>query len=102
MNKICITISSIIFLTLGYSSITHAENLTIGLSEQGASNKNINRPKLGMTMEKVKAYFGVPIQVSGPTGKPAIYLWKYSEFSVYFEGDHVLHTVLHPVELNKK
>jgi len=100
MSKIWIIISAILFSTLSYSTFTHAENIKIGLSQQGVTNQKINRPKLGMSMEKVKAYFGEPVQVSGPTGKPAIYLWKYAEFSVYFEGEYVLHSVLHPVEIN--
>ena len=101
MSKIWIIISAILFSTLSFSTLTHAENIKIGLSQQGSANQNINRPKLGMSMEQVKAYFGDPVQVTGPTGKPAIYLWKYTKFSVYFEGEHVLHSVLHPVETDK-
>ena len=107
MNKLGIFFSAILFSTLifsttGFATSAYAETIKIGLSQQGAANQNINRPKLGMTMEKVKAYFGEPTQVSGPTGKPAIYLWKYPEFSVYFEGEHVIHSVLKPIELNQK
>ena len=100
MSQIWIIISALFFSTLSYSAFTHAENIKIGLSQQGTINQSINRPKLGMSMEQVKAYFGEPTQVTGPTGKPAIYLWKYAEFSVYFEGEHVLHSVLHTVELD--
>ena len=101
MTRIWIFISAIIFSTFSFSTLTHAESIKIGLSEQGANNQNINRPKLGMSMEKVKAYFGEPIHLSGPTGKPAIYMWKYADFTVYFEGEYVLHSVLNPNELIK-
>ncbi len=103
MNKLLIIISAILFSTVGYSTLVHAENIKIGLSQQGPENQNINRPKFGMTMKKVKSYFGEPTKISGPTGKPAIYLWEYPEFSVYFEGEYVLHSVLlHSAEPNKK
>lgn len=96
MTKIWIIISAVFFSTFSFSTLTYAENIKIGLSEQGTSNQNINRPKLGMSMEKVKAYFGEPMHVSGPAGKPPIYMWKYADFTVYFEGEYVLHSVLHP------
>ena len=60
------------------------------------------RPKVGMTMEAVKSYFGAPTEVTGPTGNPAIYQFKYADFTVYFEGEYVIHSVLHPSKLEKK
>lgn len=84
------------------STATHSETIKIGLSEQAEENKNINRPKVGMSMETVKSHFGTPPTISGPTGKPPIYQWKYADFTVYFEGEYVIHSVLHPSKAETK
>lgn len=96
MRNYSIIFATTLLSTCLFSSIAHSETIKIGLSEQAAENKNINRPKVGMSMEAVKSYFGTPPQISGPTGKPAIYQWKYTDFTVYFEGEYVIHSVLHP------
>lgn len=102
MRKIISLIAYGILSTCLYSATSVAETIKIGVSEQAGENKNINRPQIGMTMDKVKEYFGNPAQISGPTGKPAIYQWKYADFSVYFEGEYVIHSVLHPSKTEKK
>ncbi|MFD2228599.1 hypothetical protein [Alkalimarinus sediminis] len=84
------------------SPLSHSETIRIGLSQQAEENKNINRPQVGMSMESVKSYFGAPPSMSGPTGKPAIYKWKYADFTVYFEGEYVIHSVLHPSKAETK
>ncbi len=52
------------------------------------------RPARGITMDQVKAKFGEPVSVSGPVGDPPITTWVYPEFSVYFEYNKVLHSVM--------
>ena len=51
------------------------------------------RPARGSSMSRVEARFGAPANRSGPVGKPPITRWDYPEFVVYFEFDHVLHSV---------
>ncbi len=94
--------SSVLISSLAFTS-THAnaETIKIGLSEQASTNKNINRPKMGMTMDKVVSYFGAPTQKSNPVGTPPIYKWTYTDFTVYFEGEYVINSVLHPIKQNK-
>ena len=102
MRTSSIFLASSLLVACLFSTTSHSETIKIGLSEQASENQNINRPKVGMSMEAVKSYFGEPTSVSGPTGKPAIYKWKYADFTVYFEGEHVIHSVLHLSESEKK
>jgi len=51
------------------------------------------RPSRGSTKAQVEQRFGSPTSRHGPTGDPAIYFWEYQSYTVYFENNHVLHTV---------
>ncbi len=56
-------------------------------------------PKRGMTMNVVKAQYGEPQSARKSTGKvkkqwPRITAWNYGSFTVYFERNIVLHTVV--------
>ena len=50
-------------------------------------------PKAGMTMSSVQARFGTPTQKLTPIGRPPISRWQYPHFTVYFEYDHVVHSI---------
>jgi len=51
-------------------------------------------PPRGMTMHEVSEKFGAPANKLGPVGAPPITRWEYAGFVVYFEGDHVIHSVI--------
>lgn len=51
-------------------------------------------PVRGMTKSQVESNFGAPMSISGPTGTPAIYRWDYPDYSVFFEHNYVLHSVV--------
>lgn len=53
------------------------------------------RPKRGTSMASVEARFGPPATRTAAVGQPPITRWDYSTFTVYFEYDHVLHSVHH-------
>jgi hypothetical protein len=46
-----------------------------------------------MTMQKVEAAFGAPASRVPAVGNPPISRWEYPGFVVFFENDHVIHTV---------
>jgi outer membrane protein assembly factor BamE (lipoprotein component of BamABCDE complex) len=71
---------------------SHAETVTIPLGQQGKA-WNVETPTTGMRKDQVEEKFGTPIEKSGPVGTPPIYTWDYSQFTVYFESDHVIHSV---------
>ncbi len=51
-------------------------------------------PARGMKMSEVAARFGDPVSKIPAIGKPPITRWEYRGFVVYFEFDHVIHTVV--------
>ncbi len=55
----------------------------------------IPRPERGLTMDEVRARFGNPAEVVGPVGKPQITRWVFGDYTVYFEGNRVIHSVVH-------
>jgi len=52
-------------------------------------------PPRGLSRKQVLKRIGAPRLTAGPVGDPPISRWDYPGFSVYFEGGHVLHTVVH-------
>jgi hypothetical protein len=53
-----------------------------------------DRPNRGSTMATVQGRFGEPTNRHATVGEPPITRWDYPQFSVYFEPDRVLHSVL--------
>lgn len=71
----------------------NAETVRIPLGQQGKAWQ-VETPRHGITKLEVEAHFGAPKERSGPIGDPPIYTWEYDSFTVYFEGDHVIHSVV--------
>lgn len=71
-----------------------AETVTIPVGQQGQDMQGIQTPARGMTMDAVTAQFGAPSSKSTPVGNPPITYWDYDKYTVYFEYDKVLDTVL--------
>lgn len=76
----------------------HADNLQVPIGQQSAEFSALERPKTGMLQAQVKSHFGSPLKEFPPKGKPAISRWEYDKFTVYFENDHVIYTVLKPIK----
>ncbi len=78
-----------------------AETIEIPLGQQGNIIK-VATPSRGMQQDLVIRQFGEPVKKSEAKGNPPIMRWEYNDFTVYFEGNHVIHSVLkhrpiHPV-----
>ena len=80
-------------LTLCLSQSVSADVLLIEAVAQDNANP-IQRPSNGMSMDSVQASYGEPGTTHGPIGDPPITRWDYDGYSVYFEYDLVLHSVL--------
>lgn len=52
-------------------------------------------PENGLRMSAVEDRYGAPEQHYNAVGNPPITRWRYSDFSVYFEHDRVIESVLH-------
>jgi hypothetical protein len=55
---------------------------------------DVATPTRGMTMQQVSTKFGTPVTKVPAVGKPPISRWEYPGFIVYFEADHVIHSVV--------
>ena len=56
-------------------------------------------PTRGMTMAQVESRFGAPVSKAAPVGgeaptHPPITRWSYADYTVYFEHDHVIDSVV--------
>ena len=66
------------------------------LIEEVRQADRMELPKHGQNKADVEAKFGTPVEKNDAVGDPPISSWKYDTYSVYFEYDLVLSTVLHP------
>lgn len=71
----------------------YAEQVKIPIGQQTVTQSSVTMPAKGTTKSHVQATFGEPLETTPAKGKPPISSWKYSEFVVYFENDHVIHSV---------
>jgi hypothetical protein len=60
---------------------------------------DVQRPNRGATMKAVEQKFGAPAERHAAVGgassaQPPITRWDYAQFSVFFEKDRVVHTVV--------
>ena len=72
-----------------------AVNADVLLIEEVRQADRMELPKNGQNKATVEAKFGTPVQKNPAVGDPPISSWKYDGYSVYFEYDLVLFTVLH-------
>jgi len=75
----------------GAAGVVWADTVKIPVGQQMASEEDT--PRMGMKKEEVERQYGTPQGRKAPVGDPPISRWDYPEYSVYFEGNTVLHTV---------
>ena len=83
-------------LALALAGPALADELKVPAASGGA-----DKPSSGMSMESVEAKYGAPTRrvpaVGGASAQqPPITRWEYPGFTVYFENNHVVHTVVTP------
>lgn len=54
----------------------------------------IQTPRNGLSKDQVRQQFGEPAQEVPAIGEPPISRWEYNGYTVYFEYDLVLHSVV--------
>ena len=67
-----------------------AETIAVPRSE---SSHSATHPVRGTSKADVQSQFGEPLSKNGPRGNPSIYYWEYSDYTVYFEDNIVIHAV---------
>jgi len=70
------------------------EVIEIPVGQQGAQYATVPRPERGMSADTVRVRFGEPLSMTPPVGQPPISRWQYPHFTVYFEHDTVIDSVL--------
>jgi hypothetical protein len=77
----------------GFCACAEADVVAV---ENGVAVKesNVATPTRGMTMEQVSSKFGAPTTKIPAVGSPPISRWEYPGFVVYFEAEHVIHSVV--------
>jgi hypothetical protein len=91
MNYRALLVSAV--LASGLAGIATADMVAV---DHGIAVKesDVNTPSRGMTMSQVASKFGEPATKVPAIGKPPISRWEYPGFVVYFEHDHVIHSVV--------
>ncbi len=87
------TLLYVAFIAVSLAGIAKAETIAV---DNGIAVKqsDISTPTRGMTMDEVTAKFGAPVTKVPAVGTPPIARWEYQGFVVYFEADHVIHSVV--------
>lgn len=73
---------------------------TLNIGNVVNTSKNISTPKRGSNMKNVAKRYGKAKRISRSSGRPTkkwprITRWEYAKFTVYFEKQHVVHTVVY-------
>jgi hypothetical protein len=92
MTRMVLALVLFVFLALGQSVSLSADVLLI---EEVRQSEKMKLPGNGLNKSDVKARFGDPVARHAAVGDPPISRWEYEQWSVYFEYDLVLFTVLH-------
>ena len=83
----------LLLATVLASGLAGAETVAV---DNGIAVKesDVATPARGMTMDQVATKFGAPVTKVPAVGKPPISRWEYPGFIVYFESEHVIHSVV--------
>ena len=76
----------------GFSHVSLAE--TVDMPQDQNQEYAVQLPGRGMTMETVRNRFGEPVSIEPAVGEPPITRWMYNTFTVYFESEYVIHSVV--------
>jgi len=76
-----------------FSLSLQAEEVVVPVGQQGDS-ASIEKPRTGLSSDQVREQYGEPSEWSDPVGNPPITSWQYEGFTVYFEYDKVIHSVV--------
>jgi hypothetical protein len=78
---------------LGLTGVAHAA-LVVDEGKVAVAPADTPQPARGALMRTVEKQFGAPAAKHPTVGKPPITRWDYANFSVFFEGDRVIDSVV--------
>ena len=68
-------------------------SLVVIMTMMSVQASTLNLPVRGATMDGVANQLGQPQQKLDPVGQPPITRWVYTDYTLYFEYDRLLHAV---------
>jgi hypothetical protein len=83
--------------TILIASAVHADTFDVRKNADRSNRADV--PQRGMSMAQVERLFGAPIDKMPTAGgdaprHPPINRWRYNGYTVYFERDRVIHSVM--------
>ena len=75
------------------SNSLYAESVAVPVGQQG-NNSAVDRPYNGLKKADVQRKYGDPISRQAAVGNPPISSWVYADYTVYFEYNVVIHSVI--------
>ena len=93
MSHRTLLISAVLAAGASFAGLAQADIIAV---DSGIAVRDSNgiAPARGMTMSQVTSKFGAPVSKVPAVGNPPISRWEYPSFIVYFEHDHVIHSVV--------
>ena len=82
----------VLALGLSASTVAQADVLLVDSVQAGS---DVPTPRKASNMTQVRQQYGEPASQHAAVGEPPITRWDYAGFSVFFEHDLVLHSVVH-------
>lgn len=87
-TRILKTVYALVLFTMAFGSVP-------AIAQNGDTMRNL--PPRGTDMMAVERTMGPPESMIPPVGEPPITRWIYSDVTVYFEYDRMLHAVSNKV-----
>ncbi len=84
------------FLVLIVAFATQTVSADVLLIDEVRQSERMQLPVNGQSKADVTITYGSPSEQQAAVGDPPISRWDYDTYSVYFEYDLVLFSVLHP------
>ena len=93
MSHRTLLISAVLAAGASLAGLAQADIIAV---DSGIAVRDSNgiAPARGMTMSQVTSKFGAPVSKVPAVGNPPISRWEYPGFVVYFEREHVIHSVV--------
>lgn len=90
-------LTTLAVLGIAYGAAASADTMDMHSIGESPANtaSGVPRPDRGLTMDTVRARFGAPSDIVGPVGDPPITRWVFPDYTVYFEHNRVIHSVVH-------
>jgi len=93
VRSVLVLIAAMLFTAVAARAAVPLENAINEAPPNSPSG--LPRPDNGMTMNQVEKQFGPPTKKMAAVGTPPITRWVYPNYTVYFEKNLVIYSVVH-------